>query len=103
MKNYTNACNQTDGYDSCYTCTAPGRNNFYCPVDGNCYNNATVPNPDNLTLPCGTFLLNQTDQCTFLPGLESPACDDIYFYSSDRERWTIYENIVVTLEAQTAC
>ncbi len=43
-----------------------------------------------------------TDTCLESPEFHSNVCDDIYFYGSDRERYTEYK-FKVELEPEKAC
>jgi hypothetical protein len=89
----------------CYACTkyqAGGLFNLYCPSDGRCYNNATAENPNKFTIPCNSFLIDSADQCLAIPEFQSELCDQIYFYNSSRERYTIYDQ-VFSLAPQTGC
>ena len=64
-----------------------GRNDFYCPSNGNCYRNQTVLNPNNFEIPCPNAIhMNQTDSCMELPEYNSDVCDDIFYYGSNRTR-----------------
>ena len=101
---YVNASLVPDLKGLCFACTAPSVNYFYCPTDGNCYNNLTLDSLNNtLFLPCqNAILMNQTDQCFQLPEFYTDVCDEIFFYGSTRQRWEIYEQTVV-MPAQKGC
>ena len=99
LQAYVKASLKPDLKDKCLSCLTPGVfTTYFCPVDNNCYDNSTIPNPYNFELPCKDYnLINTTDLCMGMPKYVSNACDDLFYWGSERERLTQYY-LDVTLE-----